>query len=355
MMIWVKCKLIYRLGLLVVRRLCVRMSVKQPIVGYVGGHFCGNLGDELMFECFIDQLHPAVVETLDTPRVEELLSKLGLSGAAYFHRFILGGGTLINPIWQGKVDRLSKMGVPMVAIGTGVGSCGKEQRGDVSFSGWKPVLSRFDSVCLRGPISVHRLKSIGLDGGQMCGDVALSLFEKVELNPSANRIAINVLKEPMTDDSLRGIVALVIPELKRRGFVIDAWVLNEEDIAYTRELLGEHADRVFIMKTHQDIIDAAKDVRFSICTRLHASVFSATRSVPTILLAYRDKCLDFMQSVGLEGSCVDLLSEDYVEHALQQVELHFDDEHLKCRHSKLCEKSSLLKERVLAAMRSVVD
>jgi polysaccharide pyruvyl transferase WcaK-like protein len=306
----------------VFRRLCVRISSKQPIIGYVGGHFCGNLGDELMFECFIDQWHPAAVETLDTPRVEEFLSKLG---------------------------------VPMVAIGTGVGSCGKEQRGDVSFSEWKPVLSRFDSVWLRGPISVQRLKSIGLNGVKMCGDVALLLFEKVELNPCANRIAINVLKEPMTDDSLREIVALVIPELKRRGFVIDAWVLNQDDIPYTKELIGEHADRVLIMKTHQDIIDAAKHVRFSICTRLHASVFSVMRSVPTILLAYRDKCLDFMQSVGLEGSCVDLLAEDCFEHVLQQVELHFDDEYLKCRHSKLCEGSSLLKERVLAAMNSVLD
>ena len=354
-MIILKIKLLWLIVTLAVRRFIRRLFDARLKVGYIGGHFCGNLGDEIMYECFCDILKPAALETLESPGVEELLSKVGLSGPAYFHRYILGGGTLINPIWRGKVDRLSQMGVPIVSIGTGVGSCGKEQSGDIVFEDWKPVLERFASIDLRGPQSCMKLKGLGLSQVGVCGDVALSLYQEREFDQSAKRVAINVLRDSVTESQLGEIMGRVIPLLRQQGYSIDAWILNEEDIAFTEELIGDQIDRILVLRTHADILKAAEGVAFTVCTRLHAAVFSVTCSIPTVMLAYRDKCLDFMESVGLQASCVDLESDGCVEQALDQVQRHFEDQHLIDCRAQLVSKSHKLKSRVISAIKTVVS
>jgi polysaccharide pyruvyl transferase WcaK-like protein len=337
------------------RRVFRRLFDSRLKVGYIGGHFCGNLGDEIMYKCFCDFVQPAALETLESPGVEELLSKFGLSGPAYFHRYIFGGGTLINPIWRGKVDRLSQMNVPIVSIGTGVGSCGKEQADDIVFEDWKPVLERFDSIHLRGDRSCKKLQDLGLSETAVCGDVALSLYQELELDLGAKRVAINVLRDSATEAQVADIIRRVIPLLRSHGYSIDAWILNEEDVAFTEEVFGEHIDRLLVLRTHDDILQAAKGVRFTVCTRLHAAVFSVTCCIPTVLLAYRDKCLDFMETVGLQDSCVDLMESDCVDQALRQIQLHFEDQYLVDCRTELMSRSSILKNSVMAAITSVVS
>lgn len=125
--------LIFELVATGLSRLATKLFGPRGRIGYVGGHNSGNLGDEVMFEYVSQKLAPSKTETLLTPRSEELLAAFGLSGPGYFRHYLLGGGTLINETWHGKVMRLAQMGVPMTAVGTGVGSCGKEQVATANF------------------------------------------------------------------------------------------------------------------------------------------------------------------------------------------------------------------------------
>ena len=45
---------------------------------------------------------------------------------------------------------------------------------------------------------------------------------------------------------------------------------------------------------------------FNICVRLHAAVLSTCAGVPPVSFGYREKCLDFMQSMSLQDWHMDL-------------------------------------------------
>ena len=74
-MIYYRLKLVCLIVRLAMRRVFRRLFDSRLKVGYIGGHFCGNLGDEIMYKCFCDFVQPAALETLESPGVEELLSK----------------------------------------------------------------------------------------------------------------------------------------------------------------------------------------------------------------------------------------------------------------------------------------
>ena len=109
-------------------------------------------------------------------------------------------------MWQAKVARLALQGVPFHTIGTGAGSCGKEQSDNFSLSSWADVLKSFQSIAVRGPLSKSRLAEIGVQA-TVCGDVALKKWQPVlEENPVTRRVAINVLPDPTTLPTIKLVV-----------------------------------------------------------------------------------------------------------------------------------------------------
>lgn len=288
-------------------------AANRKNVGYVGGHNSGNLGDEFMFEALCDALGHCNVETLETPRVERLLEKIGLSGGAYFSHYVLGGGTLINPIWEGKVRKLIDQGVPFHALGSGVGSSGKEQSGRVEACGWKDILDKFKTVGVRGPISAARLKEIGVDS-DVVGDLALLRCQTVaHPRTEKKRIAINVLYDELTHITLMAAMEKVLRACDDGKISIEAWVVNAEDGEVTAKVLSQHDADTFHILTYEDLKKRAQEVDFCICTRLHAAVLGICAGIPSVLLGYRDKCEDFALSVNMGDTYVDLSRADCLE------------------------------------------
>lgn len=328
-----------------VSRLATKFLGPRGRIGYIGGHNSGNLGDEVMFEYVSQKLAPNKTETLLTPRSEEILAAIGLSGPGYFKHYLLGGGTLINEIWHGKVVRLAQMGVPMSAVGTGVGSCGKEQVATTEFQDWKDVLRGFSSVHVRGPLSQARLRAIGINAS-VSGDIGLVMAKSRVRSSLANRVAINVIDADCCAAALREVCTAILPRLLSRGYKIDAWVVNERDASFTELLLGEAAERIILLKDAKDVENAAADICFSICTRLHGSVFSVSHGVPTVMLGYRDKCLDFMQSIGMASCHVHLDAPDCAQLTLELVERHMSQSFLQVQSEAICKSTFRIRQEL---------
>jgi polysaccharide pyruvyl transferase WcaK-like protein len=63
-------------------------------------------------------------------------------------------------------------------------------------------------------------------------------------------------------------------------------------------LLGENVT-IPVLATAEEFFRTVQGCRFTIAVRLHASVLSCCAGVPPLMLGYRDKCLDFMESMDL--------------------------------------------------------
>lgn len=287
---------------------------KKKLVGYIGGHGVKNLGDDVMYYALEKSVLPYKVVTFQTIGVEKLLSAFGLSGKKFFKLLVLGGGTLINDMWRNKVGRSLQFGIPLISLGTGVGSCGVEQSETVDFSSWKDILNKFESVNVRGYLSKTRLESIDVPS-TVTGDLALLLATGQLKNTYSKKIGLNLMDIPLYNQFWEAIIPILI-DLQAEGWQYEALVINPKDLIYTRsyfEKLGLKQHSIKLINSYEGFIQASENLAFTICVRLHGSVLSLCANVPTILFGYRDKCEDFMSSIDLADFYVNLnlLDKDF--------------------------------------------
>jgi polysaccharide pyruvyl transferase WcaK-like protein len=277
-------------------------------VAYIGGHGGGNLGDDLMVDIaqrlFSDRRLVDCAESWH----EKRLARVGLSGSRYFRHVLLGGGTLISPFWFGKVQAAVHQGLPVSTLGTGVGSCGFIQRDDVDLSGWAPLLERFVHLGVRGPRSQARLERLGIEHAQVVGDLALYLTrdEPIEADERPS-VAIN-LSLPAEDEPQYGeaqryeeLVHTLRPYLMQ-GWTLRPYAMNPKDVQPTQHLvdrLVEAKTPVRYLRSVSEFFDYVGPATANVAVRLHGVILGCCAGVPPIILGYRDKCLDFADSLGL--------------------------------------------------------
>jgi polysaccharide pyruvyl transferase WcaK-like protein len=179
---------------------------------------------------------------------------------------------------------------------------------DVDFSGWAELLNRFVGVGVRGPRSAERLRALGVDGVRVVGDPALALVrDELSARACPPRVALNVAAPFSTGADAaryhRVIQALVeaLEPMCQNGSLVIPIALHRTDVGPTRMVLDA-------LGVPEDVPVAADPAAFfallegatlSIGVRLHAAVLSCCAGVPPVLVGYRDKCLDFMESVDL--------------------------------------------------------
>ena len=309
------------------------LSSKQKCIAYIGGHGHNNYGDDVMFNILEQYLRGQGYQliTIHSFGIEKTLRHFKLSGPSFFKKIILGGGTLINDMWYYKVESLLKLNVPIVALGTGVGSCGLEQNKQIDFLKWKTALNVFEEVNVRGEISQKRLLSIDVKSN-VVGDLAL-LNGKIEVSKaSRKKIVLNL----MNIKEYNSFWESLIPKLKsliNEGWEIVPLVLNPIDKDYTKEYfekLDVHGD-FSLVKNEEEFLNIINEASFSICVRLHGAVLTTIENIPTILFGYRDKCLDYMGSIGqkrfyinLDNISVDQFNFDVLLEDLVDVESNFE-------------------------------
>jgi polysaccharide pyruvyl transferase WcaK-like protein len=293
---------------------------RTPRVGYIGFHGQGNLGDDAMFEAARRLLNQVELITVGPTWQERWLSWLGLGGSRYFRTIILGGGTLIGPTYADRVAGLLGAGTPMFTLGTGVGSAGVSERDDVSIEGWSPLLERFQGVGVRGPRSQRALESIGVKGASVIGDLALGLgHPDASPCPAGRSFGLNLVfpsgweQETRFAQNIAGLRETVI-SLAAAGWRPIPLTLAASDARCLRSFLeptGTSLGDGEPIQSAEAFQEAVLGCAFTIGTRLHSAVLSCCAGVPPLMLGYRAKCLDFMESMGLEEFSCNVLDDDF--------------------------------------------
>lgn len=296
-------------------------------LAYIGGEGDQNLGDEVMYDAIADLLGARLL-SVRYPAQERRWSWTTLSGPRFFAGAVLGGGTLINPHWYEKVKTALDQGLPMWALGTGVGSAGFGMPERLELQPWRELLEQFEGVGVRGPRSVAALRDIGVDHAEEIGDVAL-LYARPPISPrkDAPTFVLNVTRpdRPARDDTdydaLIDIVTASAGYLLKEGWLPIPIAMHRTDVDPTMEVLrrlGCDAE-VHSPQDAEEFFHLAEAATLTIAVRLHAAVLATCVGVPPLLIAYRSKCLDFMESVGLGRWCVPASELDAIESGVRQL------------------------------------
>ena len=288
-------------------RLHLRKSNGHAI-GYIGWVGHDNLGDEAMFEAIRKAMSRFTLLDLLPEPGERLLTQLGLGGPNVFRAALLGGGTLINPLYLPVARMIRNFHLPLYAVGTGVGNPGFGiSFADHSLEGWASLLCDSPFLSVRGPLSQHLLQQAGITHAEVIGDPALS-FTPEEEPPfrGRRRLVINLVQAGQ-GEIFRRIGQLTALFVKSGGEAIGVALGNGD-----REALAEFRQRNHIKsmriedhrRSAESLLRTLEGSHALISVRLHAAVLASCVGVPPVLLAYRSKCRDFMSSMGLESFAV---------------------------------------------------
>lgn len=306
----------------------VLLRGEQPRLAYVGGQGWRNLGDDALFEAAQQVLGGMRLVTFRYPRREERLSLLGLSGRGYFQQFVLGGGTFINPYGLTTVRAALQQGLPAWTLGTGVGSAGFGMCRRPDLMEWRAVLRDFRAVGVRGPYSKAALDALGVSGVEEIGDLALVFARpSPSLVVHPRRFVVNITLPPPEEREGYPYERLEGLEHAIRHFLAQGWTpvfvaMHSNDHQPMRRLMaavGRAGDVLHTPSHASDYLSLVGPCSFTLAVRLHAAVLSCCAGTPVLSLGYREKCLDFMASLGLEAWHVDLTEPggDILERALE--------------------------------------
>jgi len=238
-----------------------------------------------------------------------------------FRACILGGGTLV--FWQAFLDYFRvalDAGVPCYVLGTGVLDPDFWDRRQPEFvagrSQWKDALNSCRFVGVRGEASRQTLSELGVRNVSVVGDPSLLLAGSglsrtcVHTPPVLGLnwgTAYGVL---WGDDEVepRRALATAATHLANNGWRLRIYCVWPNDRKAVDDFTALLPARSWSLAEHYLCArDFIRDV--SGCTvfagmKLHSTALALCANVPSIMLAYRPKCEEFMRSVGLEELCV---------------------------------------------------
>lgn len=291
-----------------------RLLGRQQVTGYIGFGGHANLGDDVMFDAACDIVGP-MLEPVNTLRQERVLGSLKLSGRQRFSTIFLGGGTLINNEYLNIVEYFLDQGSQLATLGTGVGSPGFSKSESTLEDDWVRLLGKFQRVGVRGPISLAKLRQSGFEGGEVIGDLALALTpDRPIASRNAKRLLLNVAPGQLHLDQERlarvySALANQLKSMTESGWSVTPMSFHASDKQPIYRVLvsaGLANLEIRSPQTFRDYLDLAQHASLSIGVRLHSSVLASMCGLPNILIGYRDKCLDFAKSIGMEEHLISL-------------------------------------------------
>ena len=286
-------------------------------VAYVGWSGNGNLGDDAMIAA-----HRLLLPGWDVVQVPNHAGLTRLTDAALRRVSVvcLGGGTLVlNGHFRETLERLLRAApdAPRVVLGVGVEDLGfrEGRRAGVGaeVEAWRPLLTQFDRVRVRGPLSAGTLDSTGIEA-VVTGDPALALPPQ---SPAAHGVATGTtagtrvgVNFGVTDDlwggdhaAFRATAVAAVGRLVAAGHQVALLATTTEDHAHLTRVAAECRAAGTPVQGPNAVTLAALDTALAGCAvvvgeKLHALVLAARLGIPTLALEYRPKCRDFQLSVG---------------------------------------------------------
>ena len=288
---------------------------RAPIVGYLGWHGRGNLGDDAIYDAVRAQLPGTTF--LDVPRFPHEVMRASATGLNRSLRHgvqMLGGGTLVGTRY---FRRLAKRGLALTkangsyAIGVGVEDpvFDRRQYGSDAdeLKRWVPLLSEFRTVSVRGPRSAELLSDVGLNV-EVSGDPAL-LLPRPDVVAEDGLIGLNL---GFGDDDLWGQdpamvaheMSLAVTQLSSQGHRFVGILMNRADDRWTRLALNGIGAEIVMPADARDATRELARCSVAIVSRLHAGILAAISATPVVSLEYLPKCRDFARSIGDERSLI---------------------------------------------------
>lgn len=285
--------------------------------GYIGltpSYSTHNLGDSAMLGIFERELAPVrLFPSMKYRRVERRAWKAACRRS--FSACILGGGTLL--FWRHFYDYLSEAldaGVPCYVLGTGVNSpeFWRKHSPAFLFSPERSVeaLRACRFVGVRGPLSQRILREAGLEGAEVVGDPCLLLARREPAGITSGPPALGVNWGTGRGSVWGGDERKPAAELARaarilveKGWRLRIYCVWPDDRRAVEEFTAMLPDDSFsradyYLRAEAFMDDVARCSAF-VGLKLHATALALGAGVPSVMLGYRPKCLDFMDSVGL--------------------------------------------------------
>lgn len=282
-------------------------------IAYVGWRGHHNVGDDAIFFACRQSLLRARFIRVPPGRFFRFLAAVNPKAIA--DGLLLGGGTLIGrPGFRFPVERLlsSYEDLPAFALGVGVEDPSFTAQPASVTAGelrrWVPLLHRFRSVTVRGPRSADILASLGIST-VIVGDSALLLADERLLPGVEERtIGLNVagVRGIWGGDqaALMEVLLRFTTELIGRGWRVRAIPLSPLDVPPTKQLAHRIGPRFQIVDSYRDVEDVMQGIRkcrILVGQRLHSVVLASAVHVPSIMVEYHPKCLDFQRTLGREA------------------------------------------------------
>ncbi|MBG9795675.1 hypothetical protein ABD76_25735 [Paenibacillus dendritiformis] len=291
---------------------------------YLGEIGYQNAGDQVMWDVFRRHFN----KYLDASRFHVAGSLANEADPLAFDTVVLGGGSLISPLYLSKLEVAFKGSKPYYIWGSGVDKLVPKHILDAMLNGASPPAelhvpgiqsdlfqnARFAAV--RGPLSQAFLQMAGVPAENIAvsGDPALILTpgeaKPVPHEPSlpGDRpyIGINwgtARNEIFGNDeaSVEDKLVTAAKEWIRQGYSILLFAMWPNDIPAIRKLMKKigFENRVHLYETVNpyELMSIIGQCKFTVDFKLHAAVLSAVMRVPFIALGYRFKVYDFAASI----------------------------------------------------------
>lgn len=294
-------------------RLAPFVTPSNARIAYVGAGRSTNLGDLCMLQAYrllLPGMQLAVAPHGDLRRRMRLLK--AFTPGQTICAIALGGGTLIGSrTYRERLEMLLEVfpDVPVFMLGTGVEDPepvdGRAMTSVAELKSWAPVLERATAVHVRGPRSAEILSMVGIPS-EVIGDSALALGDaRPTITPEPRLLGVNIgLSQPIWGGDPAQVLREIV--IAGRSLVSKGWRIRllpvwPPDLEYTRSAAAAIGRSVEIREHFGDTdsyLDALRQCDVFVGEKLHSVVLATAVFVPSLMLEYRPKCLDFQRSLG---------------------------------------------------------
>ncbi|NQZ52232.1 MAG: polysaccharide pyruvyl transferase family protein [Moritella sp.] len=293
------------------------VNTKKPKSCYIGWVGYKNLGDEILYDAH-KELFPDANFHLYLR--SKLLDKVFIKAHDYQSVF-LGGGTLINQanVWLDTLKQFDNSNTPMYCFGTGVVSpefwnSNKDWNWQDRLTDWADMLKKFEYVGVRGPMSCKQLTDLGVKA-EVLGDTAMTLAPDSCVRPTLGKkpvIGVNVgfAKGKMWGNENEFIkeIGSMVSLFVKEGYKVKLLPVWDADIEINENIIkaqsNSSVDLILNYENYGSYIEEIKSCDVFVGEKLHATVIATLQRVPSIMIEYRPKCLEYMTSIGMEDYCM---------------------------------------------------